>query len=53
VAQAGWWDTSSSVTTWQLTKVRNRIRAGICPFCTRHFTDLERHVASKHPEGKA
>jgi len=33
-----------------VTKLRKRIVAGVCPFgCRRHFADLERHVASKHP----
>ena len=35
------------------TKLRKRIVAGACPFgCHRTFTNLARHVASKHP-GKA
>ena len=25
-----------------------RARAGLCSCCNRHFTDLERHMASKH-----
>ena len=33
-----------------LTRLRNRIAAGVCPWCQRHFTQVERHVASKHPE---
>lgn len=33
-----------------VTRTRNRIVAGSCPFgCRRHFANLERHVASKHP----
>lgn len=31
------------------TKLRKRIANGVCPDCHRHFTNLERHVASKHP----
>jgi hypothetical protein len=27
-----------------------RVNAGICPCCNRHFTDLERHMKSKHVE---
>jgi chromosome segregation ATPase len=34
----------------QITKLKRRASAGICPCCTRHFTDLERHMASKHPD---
>lgn len=34
----------------QLTKTKKRAAAGVCPCCTRHFTNLQRHMASKHPE---
>ena len=34
----------------QITKLKKRAAAGVCPCCTRHFTDLERHMASKHPD---
>lgn len=34
----------------QVTRLRNRAQAGICPCCSRHFTNLERHMASKHKE---
>jgi hypothetical protein len=34
-----------------VTKLRKRATAGACPFgCKRHFVNLERHVASKHPD---
>lgn len=32
----------------QLTKVKNRISNGVCPECNRHFTNVERHMATKH-----
>lgn len=32
----------------QVTRLRNRANAGLCPCCNRHFTNLERHMASKH-----
>jgi chromosome segregation ATPase len=32
----------------QITKLKNRAAAGVCPCCTRHFVNLERHMASKH-----
>jgi hypothetical protein len=39
-----------SATRGVVTKLRKRAHAGACPFgCRRHFVDLERHVASKHP----
>jgi hypothetical protein len=41
---------SLSATRGVVTKLRKRAHAGTCPFgCRRHFVDLERHVASKHP----
>lgn len=33
----------------QLTKARKRIGNGVCPCCNRHFTNVERHMASQHP----
>lgn len=35
----------------QLTKMRKRATAGVCPVkdCRRHFTNLERHMGTKHP----
>jgi hypothetical protein len=37
----------------ETTKLRKRIANGVCPDCHRHFTNLERHIASKHTEPKA
>jgi hypothetical protein len=31
-------------------KQLSRIGNGVCPCCKRHFTNVERHMASKHPE---
>lgn len=39
---------SHSATKGQLTKTRNRVQNGVCPDCNRHFTNLERHMATKH-----
>ena len=33
-----------------LTKAKKRIGKGTCPCCNRHFENLERHMASKHPQ---
>lgn len=33
----------------QLAKTKKRIGNGVCPCCNRHFTNVERHMASKHP----
>jgi hypothetical protein len=32
------------------TRITKRAKAGVCPCCNRHFTALERHMASKHPD---
>lgn len=32
------------------TKMRKRVGKGVCPCCNRSFSNLERHMASKHPE---
>jgi hypothetical protein len=29
-----------------------RVKNGVCPCCTRSFTNLRRHMATKHPEFK-
>jgi len=34
----------------ELRSVKRRVNAGVCPYCRRHFTNLERHVHTKHPE---
>lgn len=31
-------------------KLQKRVRNGVCPCCTRSFTNLRRHMATKHPE---
>jgi hypothetical protein len=31
-----------------ITRLKNRVQNGVCPECHRHFTDLERHMKSKH-----
>ena len=38
-----------SATKGQLTKARKRIGKGVCPCCNRHFTNVERHMATQHP----
>ncbi len=34
--------------TRELTKIKRRINAGVCPYCKRHFVNLQRHVECKH-----
>lgn len=31
-------------------RLRKRVSAGVCPCCTRTFQNLQRHMATKHPE---
>ena len=33
-----------------VTRTKNRVSKGVCPCCNRHFTNLQRHMASKHPD---
>jgi hypothetical protein len=39
---------SHSATKGQMTKLRKRVEAGVCPQCHRHFANLQRHVSTKH-----
>ena len=41
---------SHVATKGQLTKARKRIGKGVCPCCNRHFTNVERHMATQHPD---
>lgn len=34
----------------RVTRLKNRAAAGVCPCCTRHFENVERHMANKHPD---
>lgn len=34
----------------QVTRLRKRAKAGVCPCCNRSFVELRRHMANKHPE---
>ena len=33
----------------QLTKLKKRAKAGVCPCCSRQFKDLKRHMERQHP----
>lgn len=33
-----------------LTRERKRVGNGVCPCCNRSFSNLRRHMATKHPE---
>jgi hypothetical protein len=54
---ANWWKEeaeskarSLSATKGVLTKTKNRIANGVCPCCKRQFTNLQRHMETKHPK---
>jgi hypothetical protein len=34
------------------TRIRNRIKNGVCPCCTRTFVNLQRHMQTQHPDFK-
>ncbi len=34
----------------QLVKVKKRISCGVCPCCDRTFQNLQRHMATQHPD---
>ena len=39
-----------NTTKKELRRTKRRVNAGVCPYCRRHFTNLERHIHGKHPE---
>ena len=45
-------DRRASAARGQVTKLKKRAAAGVCPCCNRTFTSLARHMAMKHPEYK-
>lgn len=34
----------------QQTKLKNRIKNGVCPCCNRSFTNLHQHMQKQHPD---
>lgn len=44
---------SASASRGQVTKMKNRAAAGVCPCCNRSFENLRRHMTAKHPGFKA
>lgn len=34
----------------QLTKIKKRVAAGVCPCCSRTFQNLARHMKGQHPD---
>jgi hypothetical protein len=41
---------SHSATKGQITKLKRRVGKGVCPCCNRHFANVERHMATQHPD---
>jgi len=39
-----------NMTKKELRRTKRRVNAGVCPYCRRHFTNVERHIRCKHPE---
>jgi len=34
----------------RITSMKKRANAGLCPYCRRHFTNLQRHIVCKHKD---
>lgn len=43
-------EASLRATKGQVTKLKKRVAAGVCPCCKRTFANLARHMGSQHPE---
>ena len=41
---------SASTYKGHVTRLKNRAKNGVCPCCSRHFENLERHMKTKHPD---
>lgn len=41
---------SHAATRGHMTRIKKRIAHGVCPCCNRSFADVERHMASQHPD---
>ena len=39
----------ASAARGQVTRIKNRVKNGVCPACNRTFENLARHMASQHP----
>lgn len=50
IAEANHFRKSRDGMKGQLAKVKNRVKNGVCPCCNRSFSDLRRHMESKHPD---
>lgn len=41
---------SASAMRGEVTKIKNRAAAGVCPCCHRTISQMARHMATKHPD---
>ena len=41
---------SHAATRGQITKLKKRVHAGVCPCCKRTFQNVARHMTAKHPD---
>jgi len=41
---------SASAYKGQVTRLKNRAKAGACPCCNRTFQNLQRHMTTQHPD---
>lgn len=46
-------DRRAAAARGQVTKIKNRVGAGVCPCCTRSFTNLRRHMETEHADYRA
>lgn len=49
-AEAGRQEAAASLARAEAARLKNRAAHGVCPCCTRTFTNLSQHMQSKHPE---
>jgi hypothetical protein len=40
----------SAAARGQVTKIKKRVAAGVCPCCNRTFQDLAKHMSGQHPD---
>lgn len=52
-ADRDFWLKQSNDKGKKIERLKKRVANGVCPCCTRHFTNLERHIKTKHPSYKA
>lgn len=50
VAEAEHFRRSRDIIQGKFNHEKKRVRNGVCPCCRRSFTNLRRHMATKHPE---